>query len=137
MKATGRPPVVSHSPGCNPKVLLDEVTGDGKWQQGDEEYRGHIGDDTQGGHTQQGGAGEAFQRGGDVLVNRVCVCGKPVEDAAERSRLKQPENSDSGSGCDERSPWSPDLRLGYILNFIFYCFKIGPISGIKFHLKFK
>lgn len=94
IKATVCPSVVSHSPGRNPEVLLDEVTGDGKWQQGDEEYGGHIGDDTQGGHTQQGGAGEAFQRGGDVLVNRVCVCGKPVEDAAEGSRLKQPENSD-------------------------------------------
>lgn len=82
--------VLQDSPGGHPEVFLDEVAGDGQWQEGDEEDRGHIGDDTQGGHTQQGGAGEAFQGGWDVLVDCVRVGGKPVEDAAERSRLKQP-----------------------------------------------
>lgn len=85
------PSVPSRSPGRDPEVFLDEVAGDGQRQEGDEEDGGHVGDDAQGGHTQQGGAGEALQRGGDVLVDRVCVCGEPVEDAAEGSRLKQPE----------------------------------------------
>lgn len=94
------PSVLSDSPGGHPEVFLDEVAGDGQRQEGDEEDWGHVGDDAQGGHTQQGGAGEALQSGRDVLVDCVCVCGKPVEDAAERRRLKQPggmKNSD-GSG---------------------------------------
>lgn len=78
------------SPGSHPEVFLNEVAGDRQWQKSNEEDGCHVGDDTQGGHTQQGGAGEALQRGGDVLVDCVCVCGKPVEDAAEWSGLKQP-----------------------------------------------
>lgn len=84
------PFALSDSPGGHPKVFLDEVAGDGQRQQGEEEDGGHVADDTQCGHTQQGGTGEALQRGRDVLVDCVCVSGKPVEDAAERSRLKQP-----------------------------------------------
>lgn len=79
-----------YSPGGHTEVFLDEVAGDSQRQEGDEEDGGHVADDAQSGHTQQGGAGEALQGGGDVLVDCVCVCGKPVEDAAERSRLKQP-----------------------------------------------
>ena len=78
------------SPGGHPEVFLDEVAGDGERQQGEEKDGGHVGDDAQGGHTQQGGAGQALQGGGDVLVDGVGVCGEPVEDTAERSRLKQP-----------------------------------------------
>lgn len=85
-----RPSLPSGSPGGHPEVFLDEVAGDGQRQEGDEEDGGHVGDDAQGGHAQQGGAGEALQGGGDVLVDCVCVRGKPVEDAAERSGLKQP-----------------------------------------------
>ena len=82
--------MISDSPRGHPEVFLDEVAGDGQWQEGDEKDGGHVADDAQSRHTQQGGAGEALQGGGDVLVDCVCVCGKPVEDAAERSRLKQP-----------------------------------------------
>lgn len=78
------------SPGGHPEVFLDEVAGDGQRQEGDEEDRGHVGNDAQGGDAQQGGAAEALQRGGDVLVDGVGVRGEPVEDAAERSRLEQP-----------------------------------------------
>lgn len=85
------PPLVSFlSPGCHPEVLLDEVAGDGERQQGDEEDGRHVGDDTQRGNTQQGGAAEALQGCGDVLVDGVCVGGEPVKDAAEGGRLKQP-----------------------------------------------
>lgn len=94
------PSVPSRSPGRDAEVFLDEVAGDGQRQEGDEEDGGHVGDDAQGGHTQQGGAGEALQRGGDVLVDRVCVCGEPVEDAAEGSRLKQPEGMKAATDQD-------------------------------------
>lgn len=69
---------------------MDEVAGDGQRHEGEEEEGRHVRDDAQGGNTQQGGAGEALQGGGDVLVDCVGVCGKPVEDAAEWSRLKEP-----------------------------------------------
>lgn len=82
----------SHSPGRDPEVFLDEVADDGERQEGHEEDGGHVGDDTQGGHAQQRGAREALQSGGDVLVDCVCVSGEPVQDAAEGSRLKQPED---------------------------------------------
>lgn len=84
------PAVQPHSPGRNPEVLLDEITSDSQRQKGDDEDGGHVGNDPQCRHTQQGRAGETLQGGGDVLVNGVCVCGKSVEDAAEGSRLKQP-----------------------------------------------
>lgn len=92
----------SHSPGCHSEVFLDEVAGNGQRQEGDEEDRSHIGDDTQGGDAQQGGAGEAFQRGGDVLVDGVCVGGEPVEDAAEWSRFKQPGGEETVTHCFRR-----------------------------------
>lgn len=101
-----RPSVPSDSPGGHPEVFLDEVAGDGQRQEGDEEDGGHVGDDAQGGHTQQGGAGEALQGGGDVLVDRVGVCGKPVEDAAERSRLKQSGGMKNSEGSDNQSSGS-------------------------------
>lgn len=74
-------------------MFLDEVAGDSERQEGNEEHGRHVGDDPQGAQTQQGGAGEALQGGGDVLVDGVRVRGKPVEDAAEGSRLKQPEGA--------------------------------------------
>lgn len=83
-------PLSSHSPGRHPEVFLDEVAGDGQGQQGDEEDGGHVADDPQGRNTQQGGAGEALQGGGDVLVDGVDVRGEPVEDASEGSGLEQP-----------------------------------------------
>lgn len=101
--ASLRPCVPSDWPGGHPEVLLHEVAGDGQRQEGDEKDGGHVGDDAQSGQAQQGGAGEALQGGGDVLVNCVCVCGKPVEDAAERSRLKQPAGTNAlNSVCDLR-----------------------------------
>lgn len=87
---------LSDSPGGHPEVFLDEVAGNGQRQEGDEEDGGHVGDDAQGGHTQQGGTGEALQGVGDVLVDCVCVCGKPVEQGAEGSRLKQPGGTKKG-----------------------------------------
>lgn len=90
--------IPSHLPGRDPEVFLDEVTGDGQRQQGDEKHGGHVGDDAQGGHAQQGGAREALQGGGDVLVDCVCVWGEPVEDAAEGGRLKQPEGKENSGG---------------------------------------
>lgn len=85
------PPLVSFfSPGCHPEVLLDEVAGNGERQQGDEEDGRHVGDDAQRGNTKQGGAAEALQGCGDVLVDGVCVSGEPIKDAAEGGRLKQP-----------------------------------------------
>ena len=92
--------VPSHLPGRHPEVFLDEVTGDGQRQQGDEEDGRHVGDDAQGGHAQQGGAREALQGGGDVLVDCVCVRGEPVEDAAEGRRLKQPEGTENSRGSN-------------------------------------
>lgn len=92
----------SHSPGRHTEVFLDEVAGDGQRQEGEQEHRGHVGNDTQGGDTQQGGAGEALQGGRDVLVDCVCVGGEPVEDAAERSRFKQPGGVKAVSQCFRR-----------------------------------
>lgn len=83
-------PLTSNSPGRHPEVFLDEVAGDGQGQQGDEEDRGHVADDPQGRNAQQGGAGETFQGGGDVLVDGVDVRGEPVEDASKGSCLEQP-----------------------------------------------
>lgn len=105
-------PVPSRSPGRHTEVFLDEVTGDGQRQEGNEEHGGHVGDDAQGGHTQQGGAGEALQGGGDVLVDCVCVCGKPVEDAAEGSRLKQPEDMKTAM---DRVPLKVDSALAILI----------------------
>lgn len=82
--------VPSPSPGSHPEVFLYEVAGDSQWQEGNEEDGRDVGDDTQSGHAQQGGAGEALEGGGNVLVDCVGVGGKPVEDAAERSGLKEP-----------------------------------------------
>lgn len=113
-----RPSVPAHSPGGHPEVFLDEVAGDGQRQEGDEEDGGHVGDDAQGGHTQQGGAGEALQGGGDVLVDGVCVCGKPVEDAAEWSRLKQPGDMKTGSVSSKSH--KSDLQIFY--NSCSFCF---------------
>lgn len=78
------------SPGRHAEVLLDEVAGDCQRQQGDEKDGRNVADDAQGGDAQQGGAGEALQRGGDVLVDGVGVGGEPVEDAAQRGGLEQP-----------------------------------------------
>lgn len=78
------------SPGRHAEVLLDEVAGDGQRQQGEEEDGRDVADDAQGGDAQQGGAAEALQRGGDVLVDGVGVGGEPVEDAAQRGGLEQP-----------------------------------------------
>lgn len=94
-----RQTVLSDSPGGHAEVLLDEVAGDGERQEGEEEDGGHVGDDPEGGHTQQGGAGQALQGGGDVLVDGVGVGGKPVEDAAERRRLKQPAGRKRAMKC--------------------------------------
>lgn len=105
-------PVPSRSPGRDTEVFLDEVTGDGQRQEGNEEDGGHVGDDAQGGHTQQGGAGEALQGGGDVLVDCVGVCGKPVEDAAEGSRLKQPEDMKTAM---DRLPLKVDSALAILI----------------------
>lgn len=82
---------LSGSPGRHAEVFLDEVAGDGQRQEGHQEDGRHVGDDAQGGDAQQRGAGEALQRGGDVLVDGVGVGGEAVEDAAERSRLEEPE----------------------------------------------
>lgn len=52
-KLTMLPPgFLSDSPGGHPEVFLNEVAGDGQRQQGKEEDGCHVGDDTQGGHTQ-------------------------------------------------------------------------------------
>lgn len=82
--------ILSDSPGSHPEVFLDEVAGDGQRQEGDEEDGGHVGDDAESWHTQQGGAHETLQGGGDVLIDGVRVRGEPVEDVAEWSGLKQP-----------------------------------------------
>lgn len=86
------------SPGRHTEVLLDEVTGDCQRKQGDEKDGRDVGDDTQGGDAQQGGAAEALQGGGDVLVDGVGVSGEPVEDAAQRGGLEQP----AGGGGEAR-----------------------------------
>lgn len=78
------------SPGRHAEVLLDEVAGHCQRQQGEEEDGRHVADDAQRRHAQQGGAAEALQRGGDVLVDGVGVGGEPVEDAAEGGGLEQP-----------------------------------------------
>lgn len=95
------PSILSHSPGSHPEVFLDEVAGDGQWQEGDKEHGGHVGDDTESWHTQQGGAHETLQGGGDVLIDSVDVCGKPVQDAAKWRCLKQPG--------EMQKKWSPLL----------------------------
>lgn len=84
------------SPGRHAEVLLDEVAGDRQRQQGDEEDGRHVADDAQGGDAQQGGAGEALQRGGDVLVDGVGVGGEPVEDAAQGGGLEEPGGTGGG-----------------------------------------
>lgn len=85
------PTIPSDSPGSHPEVFLNKVAGDGQRQKGDEENGCDVGDDTQSGHAQQGGAGEALEGGGNVLIDCVGVSGKSVQDAAERSGLKEPE----------------------------------------------
>lgn len=92
------PSVFLSSPGRHAEVLLYEVAGDGQRQQGDEEDGRHVADDAQGGDAQQGGAGEALQRGGDVLVDGVGVGGEPVEDAAQGGGLEQPGGQGGGGG---------------------------------------
>lgn len=107
----------SHSPGRDPEVFLDEVADDGERQEGHEEDGGHVGDDAQGGHTQQRGAREALQSGGDVLIDCVCVCGEPVQDAAEGSRLKQPEDMKTAM---DRVHLKVDSALTILIKFIFH-----------------
>lgn len=82
--------ILSDSPGSHPEVFLDEVAGDGQRQEGDEDDGGNVGDDAESWHTQQGGAHETLEGGGDVLIDSVGVRGKPVEDAAKWRCLKQP-----------------------------------------------
>lgn len=64
---TPGPRPVTPPPGRHPEVLLDEVAHDGQGQEGHEEHRCDVGDDGQGGDTEQRGAAQALQRGRDVL----------------------------------------------------------------------
>lgn len=59
--------LIKRSPRSDPEVLLYEVACDGQRHQSNEEHRGHVGDDPQGRHTQQGGATQTLQGGRDVL----------------------------------------------------------------------
>lgn len=55
------------SPGCHPEVLLDEVAHDSQGQEGHEEHRCDIGDDSQSWDTEQCRAAQALQCGRDML----------------------------------------------------------------------
>lgn len=91
----------SDSPGSHPEVFLNKVAGDSQRQKGNEENGCDVGDDTQSRHAQQGGAGEALEGGGNVLIDCVGVSGKSVQDAAERSGLKEPEEKK-----ESKIPWT-------------------------------
>lgn len=96
--------VSGRQPGRHAEVLLDEVAGDRQRQQGDEEDGRDVADDAQGGDAQQGGAAEALQGGGDVLVDGVGVCGEPVEDAAQRGGLEEPGGGEAAQWFSGQKP---------------------------------